>query len=141
MYPRYPAWSTRGSLRAATRLTVLCACGLVLSLSACEDISWPFHRDSASVAPVAPSGGDAAADKKAQCANIRAQIRSNEESQREAPATSVSASIVESSQARAQKHIDDLTAQYDDLDCPDDSATDTPARLPPIQPAPGGNIP
>jgi hypothetical protein len=113
----------------------------MLSLSACDNISWPFHRDSAPAAPVASSGGDAAADKTAQCASIRAQIRSNEESQREAPATSVSANIVESSQARAQKHIDDLQAQYDDLDCPDESATDTPSRLPPIQPAPGGNTP
>jgi hypothetical protein len=113
----------------------------MLSLSACDDISWPFHRDSAPEPPVSSSGGDAAADKAAQCANIRAQIRSNEESQREAPATSVSASIVESSQARSQKHIDDLHAQYDELDCPDESASDTPARLAPIQPAPGGNIP
>ena len=113
----------------------------MLSLSACDDISWPFHRDSASVEPVAPSGGDAAADKTAQCASIRDQIRSNQESQREAPATSVSASIVESSEARAEKHIDDLRARYDDLDCPDDSATDVPSRLAPIQPAPGGNTP
>jgi hypothetical protein len=53
----------------------------------------------------------------------------------------VSASIVESSEARAEKHIDDLRARYDDLDCPDDSATDVPSRLAPIQPAPGVNTP
>jgi hypothetical protein len=93
------------------------------------------------VAPAPPSGGDPVADKKAQCANIRDQIRSNKESLREAPATSVSASIVESSEARSQKHIDDLTAQYDDMDCPDDNASDLPGKIPPLQPAPGGSIP
>ena len=90
---------------------------------------------------MAPAGADAATDKKAQCASIRDQIRSNQESLREAPATSVSSSIVESSEARAQKHIDDLRQQYDDLDCPDDSSSDMPGKVPPLQPAPGGNIP
>jgi len=113
----------------------------MLSLSACGYISLPFHRDSAVSAPEVPPGADAAAEKKTQCASIRDQIRSNQESLREAPATSVSASIVESAQARAQKHVDDLRAQYDDLDCPDDSSSDMPGKLPPVQPAPGGAIP
>ena len=105
---------------------------LLLSSSGCSDLNWPFHRAGASDASTSTDSEDSAAE----CADIQAQIRANEESLREAPATSVNPDIVDAAQARAQKHIDDLRERYASLDCPGD-ASPRPARVPPLQPAPG----
>jgi hypothetical protein len=125
-------------MRRPARYATLCCCALLLSLGACSDISWPFHRNSA---PVTSDAG-AGTDKKAECARIRQDIRRNQESMREAPTTSVSTEIVDAAQAKAEKRIDDLNELYDSMDCPDDDSSDIPAgRIPPLQPAPGGAIP
>jgi hypothetical protein len=108
---------------------------LLLVLGGCEDFNWPYHRASAPVAVTPADNGGS--DKAAECANITAQIKDNEETRREAPTTSTDSDIVDAAQGKADKRIDDLRQRYDALDCPADSAA-RPNRLPPLQPAPGG---
>jgi hypothetical protein len=108
----------------------------LLALSGCEDFNWPYHRAGE---PIADKPGDTAAgDNATECANIQADIKNSEETRREAPATSTNPDIVDAAQGKADKRIDDLRQRYDALDCPSDSGSGGPNRLPPLQPAPGG---
>ena len=112
-------------------MATLCAV-LLLSSSGCSDLNWPFHRAK----PSDTSSSTDSEDSAAECADIQAQIRHNEESRREAPASSVNPDIVDAAQAKADKRIDDLRQRYVSLDCPGDPSP-RPARVPPLQPAPG----
>jgi len=72
----------------------------------------------------------------AECADIRVQLKDAQEARREAPTTSTNPDIVSAAQGKADKRIEDLRQRYDALDCPEE-ATQTPAKEPPLQPAPG----
>jgi len=120
-----------GSFTSGAALCV----ALLLSIGGCEDVNWPFHHAQTTPPPSAPvtSGGD---DTASECADIRAQIRSNEEKRREAPVTSTEPEIVNAGLGKADKRIDDLRARYAELDCPSEESP-TPGRVPPLPPAPG----
>jgi hypothetical protein len=113
----------------------------LLALAGCSDLNWPFHHPEATTPATAAdraAGGDSVA---AECANIRAEIRGNAETRREAPATTTDPNIVDATQGKADKRIEDLHQRADALDCPSDAPTDSPSqsnRMPPVQPAPGG---
>ena len=97
----------------------------------------PVLRGSAASAiEPAPGISDPVA---AECEQLRAQIRANQQDVREAPTTSTSPEIVAAAEAKADKRIDDTRARLDDLDCPSDSDDSArPRRLAPLPPAPGG---
>jgi len=121
----------------------LCAAfgaALLLALMACSDGSMPVLRGSAASAiEPAPGISDPVA---AECEQLRAQIRANQQDVREAPTTSTSPEIVAAAEAKADKRIDDTRARLDDLDCPSDSDDSArPRRLAPLPPAPGAANP
>jgi hypothetical protein len=117
-----------------TTLPALVTCALLgLAVSGCEDLNWPFHRPQSSSSS---SPGEDISGNSSECADIRAQIKDNQESRREAPTTSTNQDIVAASEGKADKRIDDLQTRYDALDCPSDESPGT-SRLPPLQPAPG----
>ena len=113
---------------------------LLLTLVGCSEGSVPVLRGSAPSAIVAPAdGGDPVA---AECEQLRAQIRANQEAVREAPTTSTSPEIVAAAEAKADKRIDDTRARLDELDCPRDTGnSNKPPRLAPLPPAPGAANP
>jgi hypothetical protein len=78
----------------------------------------------------------------AECAQLRAEIRSNQQAVREAPTTSTSPQIVAAAEAKADKRIDDKRAQLDELDCPAEDDGSVKVRpLAPMPPAPGAANP
>ncbi len=109
---------------------------LLLGASGCSDVSWPWtrHRDTAALASPAPGG-----DNDAQCAQLRADIKNNEERRRNATTQSTSPEIVAATEAKAGANIDALRARYDALDCPGEA--DPRYRRAPVTPAPGGPQP
>lgn len=107
---------------------------LSLSTAGCEYLNWPFHR-SHSNSNSSP-GEDIGGGNSSECADIRAQIKDNQESRREAPTTSTNPDIVSASQGKADKRIEDLQTRYEALDCPSDE-TPRDNHVPPLQPAPG----
>ncbi len=117
------------------RLFLLSLC--VGALGGCADFNWPYHR-SAQSAPVLT--GDSAADSAAECANVAAQIKDSQEERREAPTLTTDSDIVNASQGKADKRIDDLRQRYEAMDCPADTAPHL-NRQAPLQPAPGGGLP
>jgi hypothetical protein len=128
---------TRSKLAYAAMLAAL-----LVGVSACEEINWPFHRaqSSSGSAPAdAAAGSNGTTSGDSECADLLAQIRDNQESRREAPTTSTNPDIVNAAQGKADKRIDDLQQRYDQLDCPsaDSDAARRPGRQPPLQPAPG----
>jgi hypothetical protein len=116
-------------LRAASGTAVL------LTLAGCSEGSIPVLRGSAPSAIEAPAGvSDPVA---AQCEQLRAQIRANQQAVREAPTTSTSPQIVAAAEAKADKRIDDTRSELDQLDCPSDNGDSSmPQRLPALPPAP-----
>jgi hypothetical protein len=107
---------------------------LLLVVGGCEDINWPFHRAHSSAnTPDQANGGDS----DSECADIQAQIKDNQESRREAPTTSTNPDIVNASEGKADKRIEDLQQRYEQLDCPSAASDSRPGRQPPLQPAPG----
>jgi hypothetical protein len=118
-----------------TTLSAIATCAVLgAGMAGCEDLNWPFHRpeskSTSSPGEASGSGNDS------ECADIRAQIKDNQESRREAPTTSTNQDIVDASEGKADKRIDDLQTRYDALDCPSDVPPGL-GRLPPLQPAPG----
>ncbi len=105
---------------------------VLLCLSGCSDISWPWSRSSPSPAPTAAASGDG---NDAECASLRSEIKNNEERSREAPTQSTSPEIVEATQAKAGQQVDELRARYDALDC--QGQADPRYRRAPVTPAPG----
>jgi hypothetical protein len=114
---------------------------VLIGVGGCEDINLPFHHvRSTDNTPVDMSAG-AAASGDAECSDLLAQIRESQETRREAPTTSTDPEIVQASQGKADKRIEDLQHRYEELDCPaaDAAANTGPGgRQPPLQPAPGG---
>jgi hypothetical protein len=106
---------------------------VLLAAAGCSDVSWPWtrHHDSASIVPAGPGGNN-----DAECAQLRADIKNNEESLRNATTESTSPEIVAASEAKAGQQIDALRQRYDGLDCPGDA--DPRYRRAPVTPAPGG---
>jgi hypothetical protein len=114
--------------------------GLLLLMAGCDGISAPRLRSSEPHDTVAADGSDPAAS---QCQELRDQIRANQESVREAPATSTSPQIVAAAEGKADQRIDELRSRLDGLNCAPDSS-DTSTRLhglPPLPPAPGAPNP
>jgi len=119
-----------------TNLPAIATCFLLgMGVAGCEDLNWPFHR-ARSTSTSSP-GEDNGSGNASECADIRAQIKDNQESRREAPTTSTNPDIVNASQGKADKRIEDLQTRYDALDCPSDEAPTRGGRVPPLQPAPG----
>lgn len=112
---------------------------LLLGLGGCEDLNWPFHRARARASDAAPADAGSGG-ASAECTDLLAQIRASQEMRREAPTTSTNPDIVDATQGKADKRIEDLQQRYEELDCPaaDAAATNRPGRQPPLQPAPGG---
>src|ERR1700692_1239857 len=85
-------------------LCAACGAALLLTLVACSEGSMPVLRSRAPSAVVAPAaGGDPVA---AECEQLRAQIRSNQQAVREAPTISTSPEIVAAAEAKGDKRID-----------------------------------
>ena len=105
-----------------------CSDGLVLRSRADASISAPTNGDD----PVA-----------AQCQQLRAQIRVNQQSQREAATVSTSPQIVAAAQGKADQRIDQLREQLDALDCAEHDGHDSrsPVRIAPLPPAPNAPNP
>jgi hypothetical protein len=103
----------------------------------------PVLRSRAGDAPAAvASSADGSDPNAAQCEQLRAQIRSNQQAVREAPTTSTSPIIVAAAEAKADKRIDDTRQELDDLDCPsEDSSAGKLRPLAPMPPAPGAPSP
>lgn len=108
----------------------------LLVAAGCSDVSWPWsrHRDAAALASPGPGGNN-----DAQCAQLRADIKNNEERSRNATTQSTSPEIVAATEAKAGANIDALRARYDTLDCPGEA--DPRYRRAPVTPAPGGPQP
>jgi hypothetical protein len=104
----------------------------------------PVLRSRARAAPPAIAAPAEGSDPTAaQCEQLRAQIRADQQEVREAPTTSTSPQIVAAAQAKADKRIDDKRSQLDDLDCAGGSGK-APVKPPPqapIPPAPGAANP
>jgi len=128
--------SARGALAAACSLTVL-------ALASCSSGSMPVLRSRAGDAPTAvATSADGSDPNAAECEQLRAQIRSNQQAVREAPTTSTSPMIVAAAEAKADKRIDDTRQQLDELDCPSEDESAGKLRpLAPMPPAPGAPSP
>jgi hypothetical protein len=117
-----------------------CASVLLCLLMSCSD--WPpvLRSQSDAHITVPANSSDPVA---AQCQALRDQIRSNQESGREAPTISTSPQIVAAAEGRADQRIDELQRRLDTLDCPDEASTDSgrKTRLAPLPPAPNAPNP
>jgi len=98
-------------LNAIIHLRALQAMSLpvLLALAGCSDVSWPWsrHHDSTSIVPAGADGNN-----DAECAQLRADIKNNEESLRNATTESTSPEIVAASEAKAGQQIDALRQRY-----------------------------
>jgi hypothetical protein len=127
---------------AALSAAVLSAIAL-LGLTACSYLSVPVLRSRAADPPPlessTPDGtGTDRADRTAECAQLRSEIRANQQAVREAPTISTSPEIVAAAEAKADKRIDDTRSQLDELDCPPEPYSGEKLRpLAPLPPAPG----
>jgi hypothetical protein len=104
----------------------------------------PVLRSRAADAPppitsATPDGTDQTA---AKCAQLRSEIRANQQAVREAPTISTSPEIVAAAEAKADTRIDDTRSQLDELDCPPEPDSGVKLRpLAPLPPAPGAASP
>jgi hypothetical protein len=114
-----------------------------LSLGGCSSYSMPVLRSRAADAPTTvASSADGTDPNAAECEQLRAQIRSNQQAVREAPTTSTSPIIVAAAQGRADQHIDDARQRLDELNCPSEDESAGKLRpLAPLPPAPGAPSP
>jgi len=113
-------------------------------LVGCGSISMPVLRSRANdqPPPVINAPEDPAHPNAAQCEQLRAQLRANQQEAREAPTISTSPQIVAAAQAKADKRSDDTRARLEELDCPPESDTGVKLRpLAPMPPAPGAASP
>jgi hypothetical protein len=119
-------------MRTIMRLSplVLTALSATLLVSACS----LFHHDSDTRA------ASASGPQQDDCERLRAQIRAQQQRERQAPTTSTDENIVNAAQAKADHELDDLQSQYDAQNC--SSAERPPARprTPPLPAAPGGPL-
>ncbi len=125
-------------------LAALLGATALLTLAGCSSMSMPVLRSRASDAPSSSAAPASGADPTAaECAQLRAEIRSNQQALREAPTISTSPQIVAAAEAKADKRIDDTRARLDELDCRSegDSSGVKVRPLAPMPPAPGGASP
>jgi hypothetical protein len=123
---------------ATSFFQAVCTGVALLLLASCSNLPVLRSQADAHITPAADSSDPAAA----QCQALRDQIRSNQESEREAPTISTSPQIVEAAQGHADQRIDELQARMQSLDCSDNSADSTgKLRLAPLPPAPNGPNP
>jgi hypothetical protein len=136
----FQTYSPRSASNSGRLLRALFGAVVLLTLVDCSEGSIPVLRGSAPSAIQPPAGvSDPVA---AECEQLRAQIRANQQAVREAPTTSTSPEIVAAAQAKADKRIDDTRSRLDELDCPGDSVDSSkPSRLAPLPPAPGAANP
>jgi len=80
----------------------------------------------------------AAQAEDALCSQLRADIRSEQSTERTAPSTSTDEDIVAASEAKADQKIAQLQQQYDQLGCSAEQLPPTHSRTPLLPPAPGG---
>jgi hypothetical protein len=85
---------------------------------------------------VAPAAGG---NSDAECAQLRQDIKENEERRRNAAAQSTSPEIVAAAEANAGQRIDALRARYDALECTGEADPRYPRA--PVTPVPGGPLP
>jgi hypothetical protein len=116
----------------AARIPIASTATLALILTGCS----LFHREPAPTA----STPSTPAEQQAECARLAAEIRTYQEKQRRAPTVSADEDIVRAAEAKADKGLEDLQAQYEDMDCSAAALPPTRARTPllPPAPAPGG---
>jgi hypothetical protein len=126
----------QGALAASWTLTLV-------TLVGCSSGSIPVLRSRAGDAPTAvATSADGSDPNAAECEQLRAQIRSNQQAVREAPTTSTSPIIVAAAEGRADQRIDDARQRLDDLDCPsEDQGAGKLRPLAPMPPAPGAPSP
>jgi hypothetical protein len=115
---------------------------VVTLLAGCSPGSMPILRSRSHDAQAATAGPNSNDSSAAQCEQLRAQIRSNQQAARVAPTTSTSPQIVAAEEAKADKRADDTRQQLDELDCPaeGDSAVKLRPQAP-MPPAPGAANP
>jgi len=103
----------------------------------------PVLRSREADTPTTVASSEGGSDSNAaECAQLRAQIRSNQQAVREAPTTSTMPIIVEAAQGRADQHIDEARQRLNELDCPSEDQGDGKLRpLAPLPPAPGAPSP
>jgi hypothetical protein len=135
---RYAPGPSSGALQM-----LLSTAAMLLLVEGCSYVSMPVLRSRASDAPSTSAAPASGADPSAaECAQLRAEIRSNQQAVREAPTTSTSPQIVAAAEAKADKRIDDKRAQLDELDCPAEDDGSVKVRpLAPMPPAPGAANP
>jgi hypothetical protein len=109
---------------------------LCLSLACCSDM--PVLRSQADRHITAsPNSSDPVA---AQCQQLRAQIRANQESAREAPTISTSPQIVAAAEGKADQRIQELRDRMESLDCADEGHS-SHSSVPPLPAAPNAPNP
>jgi len=127
---------------AAPLLALALALGAT-ALDGCSSYSMPVLRSREADTPTTVASSEGGSDSNAaECAQLRAQIRSNQQAVREAPTTSTMPIIVEAAQGRADQHIDEARQRLNELDCPSEDQGDGKLRpLAPLPPAPGAPSP
>jgi hypothetical protein len=109
--------------------TALCA---ALLLSACS----LFHHESSERSAAAGTS----TTQEDECENLRAQIRAQQQRQRQAPTTSTDENIVNAAEAKADHRLEDLQSQYDAQNCSSSDRPPARSRTPPLPAAPGGPL-
>ncbi len=134
--PRVPQTCHRSLTRPGASAAASAA--LLLLLAGCSSV--PVLRSRAGDAPAIAMPAEGTDAVAAECEQLRAQLRSNQQAVREAPTISTSPEIVAAAQARADQRIDETRARLDELDCPSERDGDVkrPRPLAPLPPAPGG---
>lgn len=118
-------------MRTLTRLSpaVLTALSATLLTSACS----LFHHEPSVAASTSGTQQD-------ECERLRAQIRAEQQRERQAPTTSTDENIVNAAQAKADHRLDDLQTQYDAQNCSSAERPPARSRTPPLPAAPGGPL-
>jgi len=121
-------------MRTIMRLSraVATALSAALLLSACS----LFHHEPADRSAAAGTS----APQEDECEHLRAQIRAQQQRERQAPTTSTDENIVNAAEAKADHRLDDLQSQYDAQNCSNSDRPPARARTPPLPAAPGGPL-
>ena len=95
-----------------------------------------FHHERAETTAAAGTS----ATQQDECERLGAQIRGQQQRERQAPTTSTDENIVNAAQAKADHSLDDLQAQYDAQNCSSAARPPARAKTPPLPAAPGGPL-
>ena len=121
-------------MRTLMRLSpaLLTALSAALLISACSLFR---HEPSDTRATAGTS-----ATQQDECDRLGAQIRAEQQRERQAPTTSTDENIVNAAQAKADHRLDDLQSQYDAQNCSSAARPPARSRTPPLPAAPGGPL-